>query len=286
MDFFRCTETVGTLTWKPAVRGLGGNEPTITFSEARLVMKRHFDGPGYGLPIDCLESTVYFDRNISLRDLSTTTHIPLEQHVSENRRSLRLQGTIPQIQRRLGRTATCLSATDTTRWAFMHKTTAKVIENELFLCRHHEVVGPPCGLDAFTKVIDSLELPVCRHILGCSYTQSRGSSANACIPELHSLRIIATNPQWDVHPDRGIGSCKTCFTDYEINIKRGDDHRGWSLELTTYHRSGACRMPDDDFWTSLVGVYAPIFESRMEVSEFGFGYEYEYTVFAIKPGDV
>ncbi|WDK09966.1 hypothetical protein CGRA01v4_01245 [Colletotrichum graminicola] len=40
----RWIEPISTIIWKPAVGGLGGDQPAISFAEARLVMDNHFYG--------------------------------------------------------------------------------------------------------------------------------------------------------------------------------------------------------------------------------------------------
>lgn len=122
-----------------------------------------------------------------------------------------------------------------------------MINDELFLRRDHIINGPPCSLGDFSRVIDSLELPVCRHILGSSKMPSLRfwEEGDTCIPELQSIRISATEPEFDVHPDSAICSCIMCFTDYEIAIERGGHQKDWSLKLVTYHKLGSFRTPKD-----------------------------------------
>ncbi|KAK2017553.1 hypothetical protein LZ32DRAFT_644259 [Colletotrichum eremochloae] len=238
----RWIELVSTVIWKPAVRGLGGNEPAITFAEARLIMDKHLFGDARGISIERFEKSFHFSRVIPYQDTNglfmsgsypLESHFPLEQHISKMRYHLRPRNA--------------------TVWSFEHTTSAKVINNELFIHRHHAILGPPCDLGLFVKVIDSLELPVCRHILGCSYAQRMGSSASACIPELHTLRVVPAHSKWDIHPDQGIRSCQFCATDYEISIQRGSNQQNWGVKLTTYHKLGQCRTPDDPTWKNLVG---------------------------------
>ncbi|KAH9225974.1 hypothetical protein K456DRAFT_1851221 [Colletotrichum gloeosporioides 23] len=249
-------EPISTVIWKPAVRGLGGNEPAITFAEARLVMDNHFLGGSRGISIERLENSFQFNREIPPDDDDLpTAHFPLEQHVSKTRYNLR-----PRFGARRERLG-LLSRQNAAVWSFTHKTSAKVIDDELFIRRHHDILGPPCTLEFFVKIMDSPELPVCRHILGCSHAQLLGTQASACIAELHSLRIIQTDSQWDIHPDQGIASCSICSTDYEISIERGSNQRNWGLKLTTCHKLGQCRTPDDPLWKNLVG-FMPATDSR------------------------
>lgn len=68
---------VNLLSWKPAMRRLGGNAPEIDFSEARLVMSWHFDGGAVSLFLQYLESRFDSGRSIALDgDITTTNHYP------------------------------------------------------------------------------------------------------------------------------------------------------------------------------------------------------------------
>ncbi|KAK1984028.1 hypothetical protein LZ30DRAFT_815108 [Colletotrichum cereale] len=225
--------------------------PEISFSEAHLVMNRHFHGAGYGLPTQYFESARQFERIIPLDETEITmTQSPLEEYSRRRRYSLR-----PLKH----------------QWLFTHRTSAKVIEDELYICRHHSVSGPPCPQSDFSRIIDSLELPVCRHIFGSSKMPDLRfwNEGDSCIPELQSIRISATHPQFDVHPDNGIGSCTICFTDYEIAIERGADRKRWSLKLTTYHKLGSCRTPLDSVWVRLINSWRG--PSQEHYREYGVG---------------
>lgn len=242
--------------WRPQVTGPGRDVPEITFTEAHLVMNRHFYGGSYGLPIQNLESAFDFERNITVREDDTSLdHFPLENH-SSNRifdlRPLRQNTkTVSSMRPSLPHAATL--------WMFSHRTSAKIINNELFIRRRHSVIGPPCHVAYFSKVLDRLELPVCQHIFGASHIPYFHSSfpeheSETCVPELQSLRMSTIDRQFDVYPDAAIRSCIKCSTDYEISIERGGRHKAWRLELLTYHKLGSCRTPDDPAWASLVQV--------------------------------
>ncbi|CCF36260.1 hypothetical protein CH063_01464 [Colletotrichum higginsianum] len=242
----RWIESLSLVTWRPAVNGLERGVPEITFTEGHLIMNRHFYGTAHGLPTQHLESIFEFERSIPLDNGEIKTrHFPLDAYLRSKRYNLR-----PLRQNTLQAA---------TRWTFTHETSAKVLDDELYICRHHDINGPPCCTTDFSRVIDSLELPVCRHILGSSKMPSLRfwEQGNTCIPELQSIRISATEPQLDVHPDNGVGSCRRCFTDYEIAIERGGDQRKWSLKLTTYHKLGSFRTLKDDAWLGLIQTTRP-----------------------------
>ncbi|KAF6808277.1 hypothetical protein CMUS01_13934 [Colletotrichum musicola] len=248
-------KTSSLVVWRPAVLGLGGNVPEITFTEAHLVMNRHFYGAAHGLPIQHFESGFEFDRHITLGEGNISmNHFPLENHHSSSRKH-DLRPTRPPPSQ------------SATRWPFSHRTSAKIIDDALFLCRRHRVTAPPCSMADFCRVVDSLELPVCRDIYGSSQMPSLHfwvEGSETCIPKLLALRTGVTEPETDVHPDAAVRSCSHCFTDYEISVNRGRlPDEEWRLELVTYHKLGSCRTPEDPVWSALVeGLCRYPYDSR------------------------
>ncbi|TQN65795.1 SAGA complex subunit spt3, partial [Colletotrichum shisoi] len=71
-----------------------------------------------------------------------------------------------------------------TQWTFVHRKSAKVIADELFICRHHSIREPQCSQIDFFKVIDSLKLPVYRHVPGVSGTSMGLHYHGTCMREL------------------------------------------------------------------------------------------------------
>ncbi|KAK6211434.1 spt3 [Colletotrichum tabaci] len=166
----------------PTVAELGNNDvPEITFSEAHLVMNRHFYGARHGLPTQHLENVFELERFIPLTDGKIEIdHFPLASHEQRGRRySLR-----PSGQRANAASARLSLEQAATQWTFVHRTSAKVIANELFICRHHSIRGPQCSQIDFFRVIDSLKLPVCRHVPGVSGTSMGLHYHGNCIREL------------------------------------------------------------------------------------------------------
>lgn len=240
-------DNVSLLTWKPTVADLGNNDvPEITFSEAHLVMNRHFYGAPHGLPTQHLESVFKLERFIPLTDGKIEIdHFPLASHEQRGRRySLR-----PSGQRANAASARLSLEQAATQWTFVHRTSAKVIANELFICRHHSIRGPQCSQIDFFGVIDSLKLPVCRHVPGVSETSMGLHYHGNCIRELgDTIPLTYKGPRVEAHPHDGIGSCAVCPTDYEIAIGRFRGRMSRSLELTTYHKLGSLRTPSDPAW--------------------------------------
>lgn len=239
-------QSKGFVIWKPLSKGLSDNVPEITFTDAHLVMNRHFYGAAYGLPTQHLKSSFEMEKYITIyRPYGWRG--PMINYSSE-----------PPGERYDLRTP---KWPITPRWTISRRTSAKIIDDELFICRRHRVTSPPCSMNHFIMVVDNLGLPVCRHIFASSFLSNWWYNLT-CIPELLALRIASDEPSYDVHPDEGTRSCHNCFTDYEISIKRGGENKAWGLELVTYHKLGGCRLPQDTVWCGLVtAVHRADFDS-------------------------
>lgn len=210
--------------WTPEEGG-----PEIDFTEAHLVMMRYKYGPGYSLPIRALQHSFRFQRIIDPGDIMASgNHFPLDLHVAGPRSRL-LRSNSPTI------------------WNFSHTYSARVIDNELYVTRRHEITGPDIPGAKVAELLDTIHLPVCHHIYGgASLSRSRrGSIGYGLIPE---LKTLTKNPRFlEKFRKQGKGSCKWCFTDYDITLWCGDGR--WNMELNTYHRLGACHNLDDT-WLS------------------------------------
>lgn len=203
-------------------------------------MNRHFYGAAYGISSKILESSIEISRNVK----ADGSYEPIDHYVRQSH-------TTPNLQKRASRSLTKhISAS----WRFTHRTYAKVIGNNLFICRVHNVVGPPCLASAFTSVIDGVNLPVCKHIHASSgiNTWWGFGSSDICIPALHSIGMASYDQRFTTCHDDQIASCPKCFTDYEVHIKRGNENKEWDVSLRTYHNLGSCRSPDDVTWSGLV----------------------------------
>lgn len=142
------------LLWVPAYNGFHGFRPRVTFSEAQLVMNRHFCGDSHGISAKSLESSIQIARDVQ----TDGCYEPFDHY-------LRKGHTTPNLQKPATRSLTKqISKT----WRFTHRNFAKVIGNNLFICRVHNIVSPPCPANKFTWVVDNLNLPVCKHIYGSS----------------------------------------------------------------------------------------------------------------------
>lgn len=162
-------------------------------------------------------------------------------------------------------------------WKFKHSYTSKIVDEELYLASFHHVAGPAVSVDEFNKLLDYIGLNVCRHLfLGYSQILTfwrRGWWR----PTAQVSGPPAPLPQWQnniqqgaVGCDESVGSCEYCFTDYAISIRGLEGKVDWNLELSTYHRLGSCRSPDDPVWRSLTSqTFSMVF--RLGLPKFGPG---------------
>ncbi|KPM44426.1 hypothetical protein AK830_g2122 [Neonectria ditissima] len=246
-----CNESkVHPLAWMPEIRW-----PVVTFAEAHLVMNRHRNGEPYGLPLDSLEYSFVFERFIDVYGCIYDTHFPLDRHPQGRQYLTR------ERRRTALKSPTLNTQISTLPWSFKHISKAKVIDNELYLARFHSVNSPPISRLGFCHVLDTLELPICRH--GSSYCSIPAICPYRahywCISQLRSFR---TGEKGHIKESR---SCPTCFTDFSI-VLQGNKLTGWNLELATYHRLGSCWTPDDPIWQDTIGEarYPVIGKPRLE----------------------
>ncbi|KAF6809852.1 hypothetical protein CSOJ01_06683 [Colletotrichum sojae] len=184
------------------------------------------------------------------RDGEVRPHFPLDDHSPfDSNQSLKLRSLQPGQHE-----------PPETVWRFTHETSARVINDELILRRSHDVIGPPFTSESqFAHVIKALELPVCRHIL-CASSVPRGSIRLGPVgphwrqiismPELGNTAALWSEPR-PIRSGISVASCACCDTDYEIDIKKGNKGGEWKMKLTTYHKLGSFRTPDDDAWMGL-----------------------------------
>lgn len=71
------------------------------------------------------------------------------------------------------------------------------------------------------------------------------------MPELGGTIARWNEPRLKIRGGISVASCACCDTDYEIDIKKGNKGGEWKMRLTTYHKLGSFRTPDDDAWMGL-----------------------------------
>jgi hypothetical protein len=128
-------------------------------------------------------------------------------------------------------------------WHFKHISGARIIDNELYLRRRHVIKGPPVSVASFKYLLESVDLPFCRHI-----RPSRDFRVNSRYyydVDMGLSEIRTLNLGDDVHVSR---SCRVCYTDYILVIKNPNTSIGWTLDLITFHRFGYCSSLSDPIW--------------------------------------
>lgn len=118
------------LLWDPVVNGFNNCQPRVTFSEAQLAMNRHFYGESHGISTESLESSIHITR-----------HVQTDGYYVAFDHYLRKSHTTPNLK---GRASRSLTKQISQNWRFTHRAFARVIDNNLFVCRVHKIVGQPC----------------------------------------------------------------------------------------------------------------------------------------------
>lgn len=226
---------VHPLAWMPEAKW-----PAVNFATARLVMNRYLYGKPYGLPLSSLDYKYEFERFIDLKKRGIDSHFPLDRHPQGRQHLTRKRLQTIQNSYILN------SEVSAHPWAFKHSSQAKIIDNELYIARFHSISGPLVDRRDFIHLLDSLELPICRHIgfhrrslATFARGKFRGPYEFDCVV---ICKASAVSRVW---------SCIDCFTDYSVSIweeERGD----WNCELATYHRLGPCRDPSDPIWKLII----------------------------------
>ncbi|KAF4467159.1 hypothetical protein FALBO_5942 [Fusarium albosuccineum] len=200
--------------------------PDLSFLDARLVMNRHFYGPSYGLPLKRLEYRTDVKKYLDLGHRRYFTRYQNQKLHREKK-----------------------------PWRVIHISNAKIVNDELLLARSLTIAGPSVPLKQFRRVLEKLQLPLCRH-LACSQTMPfpyryDGSIGYRQLPQISFLHPTENNST------EYAGSCAQCFTDYVISIRGQAGVTEWVLELSVYHRFGSFRTPGDLIWLSNVTDSSP-----------------------------
>lgn len=251
-------------------------EFTVPFPWVRLIMRRHFYGESFGLPLSILQKSYSFDRRLQLHpnDREYNHHSPFDRHrwgkrpvatrgVKSGMASRAIEGTLTKIS------CCCFHANlfpflgdpgsaSLFLWHFDHDFDARIIKNELYLRRTHRMTSigkiPPEGIQL--GIIDNLRIPVCRHMR--LWMGPLSSVQNMCIlQQVEYLNTIL--PEYYCHRKdtkvrhKALRSCSRCATDCLVSIDWGYE-KGCTLELSTYHRLGHCQMPRG-LWEDFFAIY-------------------------------
>ncbi|KAJ4854840.1 f-box domain-containing protein [Trichoderma breve] len=228
------------LLWHPVLK-----EAHLDFMEAYLVMDSHFYGESHGLPLSTLERHSKFEKFIIL---NRTTINDRDDWNDDLRKSLKVSKACKQTVfdvRPQGSKAKAFQAP----WRFSFDSIPKIIDNELYIARTHTVEGPMVGWEHLARLLESIHLPICRHLRCITETYSY---CHIIISRSHNNRSICQKDWNHDHHFQQSGSCQYCYTDYDISLQRDNDKKEWRLKICTYHYLGACRSPADLLWDYLV----------------------------------
>lgn len=159
-------------------------------------------------------------------------------------------------------------------WKFKHSYISKIVDDELYLASFHHITGPAVSIAKFEHLLGSIGLNVCAHLSCCNLQRlgySRPAWYDDCIPQADTVPCKFGNiQQGPVDFNEDVDSCQYCFTDYMVSIRGVEGMADWNLELSTYHRLGSCRSPDDPAWWSMTGQILRMIH-RSDHQEFGAG---------------
>ncbi|KAL7952891.1 hypothetical protein V8C34DRAFT_318653 [Trichoderma compactum] len=215
-------------------------------------MDRHFYGESHGLPLSTLERHLKFKKFIILNRTTINDRDDWDDNLREALQVSKACKRNVLDSRPQGSKAKAFRAP----WRFSFDSIPKIMDNELYIARTHTVEGPMVGWEHLARLLESIHLPICCHL--------------RCITETHSYCHIYINRNnndrsicqrdWNhTHHFQQSGSCRYCYTDYDVSLQRDKAKKEWRLKICTYHYLGPCRSPDDLIWDYLVrGVCGPM----------------------------
>ncbi|KAK4085699.1 uncharacterized protein Triagg1_689 [Trichoderma aggressivum f. europaeum] len=229
------------LLWHPV-----HEEAHLYFMEAYLAMDRHFYGESHGLPLSTLERHLKFEKFIVLNRTAINDRDDWDDDL---RKALKVskacKRTVFDFKPRRGSKAKAFQ----TPWRFSFDSVPKIIDNELYMARTHTVEGPVVAWEHLARLLESIHLPICCHLRCITETHTY---CHIYIARCYNDRSICHKDWNQNHHFQQSGSCKYCYTDYDISLQRDEATKEWRLKVCTYHCLGPCRSPDDLIWDYLV----------------------------------
>lgn len=183
-----------------------------------------------------------------------------------------------------------LNRSPSTGWGFgwwEQSCSAKVIDNELFLCRTYTLrtgggvfanswlLRPSRNEREHQKVREEISkygCSICAH----GYIKKPTDDAAFAMPEPNAS-LSPDDPRQLFSPCQDVlGSCSFCLTDYYTTIKwqtaetkqqqqRARKRRlvdGWLITIVAYHQFGSCRSPFDWKWASMADLTLCCYDTR------------------------
>ncbi|KAM5352747.1 hypothetical protein ACJ41O_005469 [Fusarium nematophilum] len=131
----------------------------------------------------------------------------------------------------------------------------RIIDDELFLSITYRLLHPQEDAENLKRLINGASWRVCRHLQIGEFWHE----GNRFLREINCLpRRIPELKSQHCPPPRGcaskpgcVRSCPICMTDYQVNISRGQEDRGWAVEVVTWHRLGDGRDIVGEPWVTM-----------------------------------
>ena len=214
----------------------------VHFVDAHLIMNARLYGERHGLPVSVMnnahggEYEVFpMFGGISMRPIDWWDSQPPTGNVLTGHQNEERQGnSSTHTSQNPGRAE---APPSNKLWRISRQQVARVIEGELYVSVHHKVSAPAGVPDMLTKLLDFWDIPFCYHL---TFSQALISMEDTGLYYLFAHRFGPC--------DNKVVSCMSCYTDVSITIRDAPRDAEMDFEVTTYHRLGRCRKPDDGVW--------------------------------------
>jgi hypothetical protein len=130
--------------------------------------------------------------------------------------------------------------------------TARVINDELFLCCTHKMTDWHGTAQIVQEVLNKRSYDVCHHVGTEEVAHLSLRTTGISHRESDYLKRLLSEQSLPCH--NASGSCNVCLTDYQTTIEwrqRSSAMRnqsGWDITIVSYHQLGECRSPFDPKW--------------------------------------
>ncbi|KAF4464437.1 hypothetical protein FALBO_8730 [Fusarium albosuccineum] len=194
-------------------------------------MNQHLFGELHGLPL----STLYYDFDFEFEDLIDMYDPAIGSH---RLRRNRLRG----------RQSTTSGATLEGKgaWRRRQTSTAKIIDEELYISRFYHMTGPSAELECLRKLLSKAHIPICHHMSCHKNQEVLSPKSQGWTDKPYPVPLVDLYDEYDGHAE-STGCCPHCFTDYQLTVQGGLGTDSWTVEMATYHRLGSCRTPGESF---------------------------------------
>jgi hypothetical protein len=190
----------------------------LWFHIVRLVMNSHFHGPGHGLPLEVLS----FDRhNWDIEGEFALSALPYHE------RGPRMPAAFEQYETARG----------------------KIIDDKLFVMCKLTVSHIDGDAFALQKMLGK-GFSVCKHVGAIRKWWSLERSQERIEDGIVIPEFAERDPSGPP-PATESGSCRSCWTDWDIEFEWKGEDIGWVVSITRYHGLGYCRDPTIWMWGAI-----------------------------------